>query len=104
MYLLMTPITLVAATFEWIWPTPVQYVWLIGIGLTGALGHVLTAEALKRAATHVVTPFDFFRLVWATLVGAWLFNELVDAYVWVGGTMVIASISYIAWREHRLSG
>jgi drug/metabolite transporter (DMT)-like permease len=103
MYLLMTPITLFAATFEWTWPTPVQYAWLIAIGLTGALGHVLTAEALKRAATYVVTPFDFFRLIWATLIGIWLFGELVDAFVWAGGVIVIASVSYIVWREHRLA-
>ncbi len=103
MYLLMTPITFIAATFDWTWPTPVQYAWLIGIGLTGALGHVLTAEALKQAATHVVTPFDFFRLIWATLIGIWLFGEVVDAFVWAGGVIVIASVSYIVWREHRLA-
>lgn len=103
MYLLMTPITLVAALFDWQWPTVEQYLWLFAIGLTGALGHVLTAEALKRAAIHVVTPFDFFRLIWAALIGIILFSEPADIFVWSGGAIVIASVSYIAWREHRVS-
>ncbi|MBT5664315.1 MAG: DMT family transporter, partial [Rhodospirillaceae bacterium] len=103
MYLLMTPITLVAALFDWTWPTATQYAWLVAIGITGALGHVFMAEALKRAPTHVVTPFDFFRLVWATIVGIWLFSETPDAYVWIGGAIVIASVSYIVWREHRIA-
>lgn len=103
MYLLMTPITFAAALFEWTWPTAEQYVWLIAVGLTGALGHVLMAEALKRAATHVVTPFDFFRLIWATLVGILLFDESADVSVWVGGALVIASVSYIVWREHQIA-
>ena len=103
MYLLMTPITFAAALFEWTWPTAEQYVWLIAVGLTGALGHVLMAEALKRAATHVVTPFDFFRLIWATLVGILLFDETAEASVWLGGALVIASVSYIVWREHQIA-
>ena len=101
MYLLMTPITLIAAVFDWRWPTGQQYLWLLGIGLTGALGHVFTAEALKRAPTHVVTPLDFFRLVWATLIGLLLFDEAADFYVWGGGAIVIASVSYIVLREHQ---
>jgi drug/metabolite transporter (DMT)-like permease len=103
MYLLMTPITLIVALFDWAWPTPIQYIWLVTIGLTGAMGHVLMAEALKRAATHVVTPFDFFRLVWAAIVGILLFGEVPNIYVWVGGAIVIASVSYIVWREHKIS-
>ena len=103
MYLLMTPITLIAALSDWRWPTSEQYLWLFGIGLTGALGHVFTAEALKRAPTHVVTPLDFFRLVWATLIGILLFDEVTDIYVWGGGAIVIASVSYIVWREHQIS-
>ena len=103
MYLLMTPITLITAVFDWRWPTGQQYLWLLGIGLTGALGHVFTAEALKRAPTHVVTPLDFFRLVWATLIGLLLFDEAADFYVWGGGAIVIASVSYIVLREHQVS-
>ena len=103
MYVLMTPATLIAASFDWTWPTLEQYGWLVAIGLTGALGHVLTAEALKRGDTHVVTPFDFFRLIWATLIGILLFGESVDNFVWIGGTIVIASVSYIAWRERQIA-
>jgi len=103
MYVLMIPATLIAASFDWTWPTLEQYGWLVAIGLTGALGHVLTAEALKRGDTHVVTPFDFFRLIWATLIGILLFGESVDNLVWIGGTIVIASVSYIAWRERQIA-
>ncbi len=103
MYVLMTPATLIAASFDWTWPMLEQYGWLVAIGLTGALGHVLTAEALKRGETHVVTPFDFFRLIWATLIGILLFGESVDNLVWIGGAIVIASVSYIAWRERQIA-
>ncbi len=103
MYLLMTPITLAAALIDWTWPTLEQLGWLIAIGITGALAHLLMAEAFRRAPTHVVSPFEFFRLIWATLIGIFIFGDPPDVYVWIGGLIVMASVSYIAWREHRLS-
>jgi drug/metabolite transporter (DMT)-like permease len=102
MYLLMTPLTLLVALYDWQWPTLIEYGWLILIGVTGALGHLLMAESLKRGDTHVVTPLDFFRLIWATLAGYFLFSEFPDVFVWIGGTMIFGGVSYIAWREHVL--
>lgn len=102
MYLLMTPLTLIPALYDWHWPTLVEYGWLILIGVTGALAHLLTAESLKRGDTHVVTPLDFFRLIWATLAGYFLFAEFPDVFVWIGGAMIFGGVSYIAWREHTL--
>jgi hypothetical protein len=26
-----------------------------------------------------------------------------NIYVWIGGAIVIASVSYIVWREHKIS-
>ena len=103
MYLLMTPVTLAVALIDWTWPTPEQYAWLIAIGISGALAHLLMAEALRRAPTHVVSPFEFFRLIWATLIGIFIFGDPPDVYVWAGGLVVMASVSYIAWREHVLA-
>ena len=90
------------ASFGWTWPTLEQYGWLVAISLTGELAHVLTVEGLSRGDTHVVTPFDFFRLIWATLIGILLFGESVDNLVWIGGPVVIASVTYIARRERQI--
>lgn len=103
MYLLMTPMTLVGALFEWRWPSWEQFGWLVLIGLTGAAAHVLMAESLRYGETHVVTPIDFFRLLWAALVGYLLFGEVPDLFVWIGGTMIFAGTCYIALREHQLN-
>ena len=34
------------------------------------------AEAFRRAPTHVVSPFEFFRLIWATLIGIFMVGLL----------------------------
>ena len=93
MYVLMPPAVLIAAFFCCTWPTLKQYCRSVVIALTGALGHVLTAEALSCGDTHVITLFDFFHLIWPTLIGILLFGESVNNLVWIGGAVVITSVS-----------
>jgi drug/metabolite transporter (DMT)-like permease len=99
MALLMIPLSLVPALFVWRWPEPLEWPWLIGIGLLGGIGQFCMTEALRQADTAVVMPFDFFKLVWVTLI-AWLaFAEEPDLYTWIGGAVIFASALYIAYRE-----
>jgi drug/metabolite transporter (DMT)-like permease len=51
----------------------------------------------------VTQPVTFLQLVWATLSGVFLFGEPVDPYVLAGGAVIIAAVSFITWREARLS-
>jgi drug/metabolite transporter (DMT)-like permease len=46
---------------------------------------------------------DYTSLLWATLLGLWLFAELPSASVWLGAPVIIASGLVIVWREHHLS-
>ena len=47
-------------------------------------------------------PLDFLRLIWASAVGFFLFAEAPDALTWLGGAVIFASATYIAFRESRL--
>jgi drug/metabolite transporter (DMT)-like permease len=99
MALLMIPLSLVPALFVWRWPDPVEWAWLIAIGVLGGIGQFCMTEALRQADTAVVMPFDFFKLVWVTAI-AWLaFGESLDLYTWIGGAVIFASALYLAYRE-----
>jgi len=102
MYILMCPITLAVALPYWVWPTWEQTGWLAVIGLTGSYAHVFMAQALKEGDANVVTPVEFFKLIWATLFGYLLFGELPGISVYIGGAMVFLSAVYIAYRESKL--
>ncbi len=101
MGLFLTPITLVPALFVWEWPEPVHYLWLIAIGIFGTLGHLAFAQAVKLADSTAVLPLDFLRLIWASLIGFFLFSEVPDALSWLGGAVIFVSATYIAVRESR---
>jgi drug/metabolite transporter (DMT)-like permease len=99
MALLMIPLSLVPALLVWRWPDPLEWCWLIGIGVLGGIGQFCMTEALRQADTAVVMPFDFFKLVWVSAI-AWLaFAEGLDLYTWIGGAVIFASALYIAYRE-----
>jgi len=38
-------------------------------------------------------------LVWAVLLGAIVFGEPVDIWVVFGGVVILASVTFITWRE-----
>jgi drug/metabolite transporter (DMT)-like permease len=102
MTLLMTPLSLIPALFVWQWPSGGDLLWLIWIGVIGTLGQYLMTESLRLADTAVVMPFDFFKLVWVSLI-AWLaFAEVPGLATWIGGAVIFTSTLYITWREQQL--
>ncbi|MEX0316808.1 MAG: DMT family transporter [Ruegeria sp.] len=62
-------------------------------------GHYFMTLALQAAPVAVTQPVTFLQLIWATLLGALVFNEGVDIWVVTGGTIILGAVSFITWRE-----
>ena len=75
---------------------------LAGMALAGGLAQLTLTGALRLAPVAIVMPMDYTSLLWATLLGFWLFTELPTPWTWVGAPVIIASGLVIVWREHRL--
>ena len=88
-----------APAWEWTWPSFEQFLWLSAIAITGTLAQTALNQALREAEVAVVMPFEFLRLIWAGLIGIFVFSEMPGVWTWVGGAMIVASTSYIAYRE-----
>jgi drug/metabolite transporter (DMT)-like permease len=99
---LMIPMTLLPALFVWETPPLEMWVWLLFIGVIGTLGQIIVTDAVKLADMTVLMPFDFLKLVWATLFGIVIFAEVPDVYTWIGAAIVFSSSLYIVWREAKL--
>ncbi|MEH7828349.1 DMT family transporter [Gemmobacter denitrificans] len=72
---------------------------LAGVAACATSGHYCMTRAFAVAPLTVTQPVTFLQLVWATLLGALVFGEGIDAFVLLGGGVIIAAISYITWRE-----
>jgi drug/metabolite transporter (DMT)-like permease len=78
--------------------------WLIlaGLAVVGGLAQLTLTGALRLAPVALVMPMDYTSLIWAVLLGSWIFGEMPTSWTWVGAPIIIASGLVIVWREHRL--
>ncbi|MFQ1700115.1 DMT family transporter [Loktanella agnita] len=83
----------------WVTPTLPQLGWLFLVACFATAGHYTMTLAFAAAPLTVTQPVTFLQLVWAVLLGALAFGEAVDGWVVFGGAIIMASISFITWRE-----
>ncbi len=75
--------------------------WLVLIGLAGLLAHYCLTSALAIAPATVVVPIDFVRLPTIAIVGMLLYGEALDAWVFVGATVIFAANYANIWYANR---
>lgn len=91
------------ALYYWQWPQANAWLVLLLIGISGTIAQILLAESLKTAETTVVLPFDFLKVVWASMLGYSLFAEVPTIYTWIGAAIIFISSFYVAYRERQLA-
>jgi drug/metabolite transporter (DMT)-like permease len=92
-------VSLIGAIPEWTWPTPMDWVWLIVLGLLGGVAQILITRAWRLAPAAVLAPFDYTSIVLAVLFGYLWFMETPSWTVWYGLPLVIGSGLYVLHRE-----
>jgi drug/metabolite transporter (DMT)-like permease len=102
--MLSITVTLGLAPFAyavWVTPTTAQLGWLFLVACFATAGHYSMTLAFVAAPLTVTQPVTFLQLVWAVLLGAVFFQEPLDGWVVAGGALIMASVSFITWREAR---
>jgi drug/metabolite transporter (DMT)-like permease len=91
------------AVAEWR-PVPASdWGWLVGIGVTGALGQMWLTDAFRQAPPSVVGPFEYTAILWAFAID-WIFWAASPSLsLIIGAGIVIASGIVVIVDEHRLS-
>ena len=87
------------ALADWRDPTWEELFWLTLTAACATAGHYTLTRAYAAAPITVTQPITFLQIVWATLLGAVMFAEPVDAYIMAGAAVIVASAWYIARRE-----
>ncbi|MGY6632781.1 MAG: DMT family transporter [Alkalilacustris sp.] len=90
------------AWMVWVPPTAVQLGWLFLVAAFATAGHYAMTRAFAVAPVTVTQPVTFLQLVWATLLGLFVFAEPIDGWVILGGALILSAVSFITWREHVL--
>ena len=93
----------VPAALVWETPVGVDWVLLILVGVLGACGQACIVRAYTVGEATAIAPFDYFKMIYAILVGIALFGEWPDEWTLTGAVIIVGSTLYIARREARLS-
>ena len=91
-----------SAIYSW---EPISFDALLILAFTALIatvGHITMTQAIKAAPMVVTQPILFLQLVWASMVGLFLFDEQFDLYVIIGGTIIMICVCYVSYREHVL--
>lgn len=89
----------VGAPFVWQPVTAAQLGFIACLAVTLVIGQWLMLRAFRSAPVGVVAPFQYSGIVWAALIGWWVWDEFPALNVWIGATILIASGLYVMWRE-----
>ena len=91
-----------AAPVFWTPPAWSHLPFFVGIALFSTLGLTFITQGFRIGPASVVAPFDYTGLLWATLLGWLVWQDIPDVLDSLGAVLIVGSGLCIAWRETRL--
>ncbi|MEL6207328.1 MAG: DMT family transporter, partial [Pseudomonadota bacterium] len=89
-------VSLVAASFVWSWPSPVQWLLLAALGTVMVTGQSMFIQAMRRGEASAVIPAFYSVLVFAALYDALLYGVVPDGIGATGAALIIGSAVLLA--------
>ena len=92
---------LLTAGLGWVQPNPMQWLLLIGSGLTGGIAHIMMTLALQKSEVSKLAPFEYLSLIFAVIADYTLFN-VVPGLAFVGATALILAAMWLVTFKDQL--
>jgi drug/metabolite transporter (DMT)-like permease len=91
-----------AAPFFWVTPTSLgDAIAMLSLGAFGAAGHYCVARAMSYAPAAVISPFHYWQIIGATIMGVIVTGLWPDTVTWAGAAIVVSAGLYLALSEGR---
>ncbi len=84
-------LTFVPALPAWVWPEPVQWLILALLALLVIVGQRLVLLAMALAEANFVAPFMYSTMLFSSLLGVLLFDEIPSLALFLGIVLIVAS-------------
>jgi len=95
------PLSLVPSLLNWQPVTYQAWPYILIIGTVSLAAHYCMARALNIADVAIVVPMDFLRLPLIAVVGAVLYSESVEVWVFVGAALILSGNLFSIHMEKR---
>ena len=74
------------------------------VSAIAASGQLCLTRGFSIAPVGVVAPFEYSAMIWASLMGYWLWGDIPGNATIIGAAIIVASGLYLLHRETRLKG
>lgn len=99
MHLWMAVFSLPIALFIWEAPSLDAWLWASLLAVFSTAGHYTLIKSYSLVDISLTLPFDFTRLIIASIIGYFAFSEIPDRWSYIGAAVIVGSAVYIAHRE-----
>lgn len=86
----------------WSLPNPYDAVWLLLLSALFAVNIISVSKAYQNADLTIIMPFAFSQLIFAAILAYFAFDEVLRISTLSGAAIIIASTSYMSYRERKL--
>ncbi|MFT6322062.1 MAG: drug/metabolite transporter (DMT)-like permease [Granulosicoccus sp.] len=85
------------------WRMPLGNEWypVVGIGILGLIGQVFMTRAFQTEDTSMLAPFKYMELVWALIMGYFLFGETYSWLPFLGIVLIIVGMLLNVYSKNK---
>jgi drug/metabolite transporter (DMT)-like permease len=80
-------------------PTASGWFFFVLAGICSAAAWVGLVGGYRRASPAILAPFEYTALIGAAVAGYWIWGEVPDRWVILGGLVIISSGLFVVYRE-----
>ena len=102
--LVTVPVVLPLALADWVWPTALEWLTLLGIGVATQLAQVHMTRGLALESAGRASSILYLQVALAALWGAVFFDEIPDLFTLVGAGLIVAGTLLLVLRVGRGRG
>lgn len=92
-------VTLVPTIMIWVPPTPKEWLIILAIGVVSYVAQRANIFAYKHGEASLLASLDYVRLLFATVIGYFLFQQLPQFSTWVGAGIIVVAAVFTVYRE-----
>lgn len=93
--------TCLLVPFVWVQPSLLHWLAFLFIGALGVAAHLCLILGFEAAQASLLAPFNYSKLLWATLAGWLVFADLPSLNTVAGCSLIVASGLYVLLHERR---
>lgn len=91
LYVLLALCSAPLAATVWIWPDAATFAQLGIVAVCAIVSHAAAIAAVRQAEASAVATYDYLRLVWAALIGFFIFAETPSPVLVAGSALILAA-------------